>query len=93
MTDLQVLEIAFGIPILYALIFGLVLWFRIAGLYRENETLKWQYAANGDRMIDAKTRTLDLTVRLDAVDAWIEGQAAIKPVRATNGRFTKQKRS
>ena len=79
-------------------------WERSAKAYRKNETLSAQLKVaeenienlrdrsinTADALIGHYARLLDIEVRLDAIDLWIQKQASR---RSTNGRFTKQKRS
>ena len=87
MTDLQALGAALGgLLVLYILIFGIVFWFRIAKA--DGRSSKLEALMTAQRQ-DANVSMLDICIRLDAVDGWIQKQAAL---RSTNGRFTKRKK-
>ena len=58
----------------------------------ELDKLRESFASMNGFLAAENGRLLDFSVRLDAIDLWIQSKAPQPPTRNAKGRFTKQKR-
>ena len=58
----------------------------------ELEALRKSFASMNEFLAAENGRLLDFSVRLDAIDFWIQSKAPQPPTRNAKGRFTKRKK-